>query len=76
MSQSTIVLSIIGMDEVPQHHDHTFEKSHVNFQFQCEFNSVMTTGSYGQHTRVPKKLITIITREITKFIPHFSACCC
>ena len=27
----------IGMDKVPQHHGHTFEKSDLNFQFQCEF---------------------------------------
>ena len=33
----------IGMDEVSQHHGHTFEKSNLNFQFQFEFSS------YGQH---------------------------
>ena len=26
----------IGMDEVFQHHAHTFEKSNLNFHFQCE----------------------------------------
>ena len=30
----------IGMDEVFQHHAHTFEKSNLNFHFQCEFSSV------------------------------------
>ena len=30
----------IGMDEVFQHHAHTFEKSDLDFQFQCEFSSV------------------------------------
>ena len=30
----------IGMDEVSQHHGHTFEKSNLNIQFQFEFNSV------------------------------------
>ena len=30
----------IGMDEVFQHHAHTFEKSDLNFHFQCEFSSV------------------------------------
>ena len=30
----------IGMDEVFQHHTHTFEKSDLNFHFQCEFSSV------------------------------------
>ena len=30
----------IGMDEVFQHLAHTFEKSNLNFQFQCEFSSV------------------------------------
>ena len=28
----------IGMDEVFQHHAHIFEKSNLNFQFQCEFS--------------------------------------
>ena len=32
----------IGMDEVFQHHAHTFEKSNLNFHFQCEFSSVAT----------------------------------
>ena len=32
----------VGMDEVVQHHAHTFEKSHLNFHFQCEFSSVAT----------------------------------
>ena len=32
----------IGMDEVFQHHAHTFEKSDLNFHFQCEFSSVTT----------------------------------
>ena len=31
----------IGMDEVFQHHAHTFEKSDLNFHFQCEFSSVV-----------------------------------
>ena len=31
----------IGMDEVSQHHAHTFEKSNLNFHFQCEFSSVV-----------------------------------
>ena len=30
----------IGMDEAFQHHAHTFEKSDLNFHFQCEFSSV------------------------------------
>ena len=30
----------IGMDEVFQHHAHTFEKSDLNFHFQCEFSFV------------------------------------
>ena len=30
----------IGMDKVFQHHAHTFEKSNLNFHFQCEFSSV------------------------------------
>ena len=30
----------IGMDEVFQHHAHTFEKSDLKFHFQCEFSSV------------------------------------
>ena len=29
----------IGMDEVFQHHAHKFEKSDLNFHFQCEFSS-------------------------------------
>ena len=32
----------IRMDEVFQHHAHTFEKSNLNFHFQCEFSSVVT----------------------------------
>ena len=32
----------IGMDMVFQHHAHTFEKSDLNFHFQCEFSSVAT----------------------------------
>ena len=32
----------IGMDEVFQHHAHTFEKSDLNFHFQCELSSVDT----------------------------------
>ena len=32
----------IGMDEVFQHHAHTFEKSNLNFHFQCEFSSIVT----------------------------------
>ena len=39
-SQSTVVLCIIGMDEVSQHYGRTFEKSNLKFQFQCEFSSV------------------------------------
>ena len=35
-----IFSTCIGMDEVFQHHAHTFEKSDLNFHFQCEFNSV------------------------------------
>ena len=31
----------IGMDKVFQHHAHTFEKSNLNFHFQCEFSSVV-----------------------------------
>ena len=30
----------IGMGEVFQHYAHTFEKSNLNFHFQCEFSSV------------------------------------
>ena len=30
----------IGMDEVFQHHAHTFEKSDLNFHFPCDFSSV------------------------------------
>ena len=33
--------STIGMDEVFQHHANTFEKSNLNFHFQCEFSSVV-----------------------------------
>ena len=33
LSQSTVVLCIVGMDEVFQHHAHTFEKSDLNFHF-------------------------------------------
>ena len=40
LSQSTVVLCIIGMDGIFQHHAHTFEKSDLNFQFQYEFSSV------------------------------------
>ena len=40
VSQSTVVLCIIGMDKVFQHHAHTFEKFDLNFHFQCEFSSV------------------------------------
>ena len=36
LSQSTV-----GMDKVFQHHAHTFEKSNLNFHFQCEFSSVI-----------------------------------
>ena len=39
-SQSTVVLCDMGMDEVFQHHAHTFEKSDLNFHFQYEFSSV------------------------------------
>ena len=39
LSQSTVVVCI-GMDEVLQHHSHTFEKCNLNFQFQCEFSSI------------------------------------
>ena len=50
LSQSTVVLCItkygstlyIGMDEVLQHHGHTFEKSNLNFWFQYEFSCVTT----------------------------------
>ena len=31
----------IGMDKVFQHHAHKFEKSDLNFHFQCEFSSVV-----------------------------------
>ena len=30
----------IGMDEVSQHHAHTFEKSNLNFHFKFEFSYV------------------------------------
>ena len=41
----------IGMDEVSQHHAHTFEKSNLNFQFLV---LSVQNSSYGQHTHVPK----------------------
>ena len=34
----------IGMDEVLKHHAHTFEKSDLNFHFQCEFSSFAAEG--------------------------------
>ena len=57
----------IGMDEVSQHHCHTFEKSNLNFQF-FNLNSVLLpqNGSYGQPICVSKIMVIIapLTTEI------------
>ena len=34
----------LGMEEVFQHHAHTFEKSDLNFHFQCEFSYFSAEG--------------------------------
>ena len=61
LSQSTVVFCIIGMDEVPLHQGHKFEKSSLNFQFQCEmkFNSMLNVVNgrarhHGQRACVPE----------------------
>ena len=36
-SEKQLCTLYIGMDEVFQHHAHTFEKSDLNFQFQFSF---------------------------------------
>ena len=52
----------IGMDEVFQHHAQTFEKSDLNFHFQCEFTSVIDIRDYvtgiGNGARALHKLHT------------------
>ena len=52
----------IGMDEVFQHHAHTFEKSDLNFHFQCEFSSATTEcvamGNIHVHLKYGKNRIT------------------
>ena len=50
------------MDEVFQHHAHTFEKSDLNFHFECEFSSVaaerVTMDNIHMHLKYGKNCIT------------------
>ena len=51
----------IGMDEVFQHHAHTFEKFHLNFHFQCDqfcCCRTVTMGNIHVHLKYGKNCIT------------------
>ena len=57
----------IGMDEVFQHHAHTFEKSDLNFHFNVNSLLLPQNGSYGSYVylKYGKNCITN-NRDITK----------
>ena len=44
----------IGMDEVFQHHAHTFEEFDLNFHFQCEFRRMVAMGNIHVYLKYGK----------------------
>ena len=70
-----VVLLYIGMDEVLQHHSHTFEKCDLNFQFQCELCRMVAMGLYLKYVTHYEKKGQLMEKHILQdcrkcLLPH------